>query len=78
MLTGWGVRVSLPRLDGLCTRTLLTSPFGEPYAQAGTSDLSFTGENQDTVPGLYDFPFREYATQGRWPSPDPRARCGEP
>ena len=47
------------------------SPFGEPYAQAGTSDLSFTGENQDTVPGLYDFPFREYATQGRWPSPDP-------
>jgi|GEM_PF-3888165 len=47
------------------------APFGEPYAQAGSSDLSFTGQNQDTVGGLYDFPFREYATQGRWPSPDP-------
>jgi len=47
------------------------APFGEPYAQAGSSDLSFTGQNQDTVGGLYDFPAREYSTQGRWPSPDP-------
>src|ERR1700730_1856538 len=47
------------------------APFGEPYAQAGTSDLSFTGQNQDTVGGLYDFPAREYSIQGRWPSPDP-------
>jgi RHS repeat-associated protein len=47
------------------------APFGEPYAQAGTADLSFTGQNQDTVGGLYDFFFREYSTQGRWPSPDP-------
>ena len=46
-------------------------PFGEPYAQAGTSDSSFTGMNQDTVSNLYDFPAREYGTQGRWPSPDP-------
>src|SRR5215469_4492530 len=27
--------------------------------------------NQDTVANLYDFPAREYGTQGRWLSPDP-------
>ena len=57
------------------TRTMYSdeayAPFGEPYAQSGTPDLSFTGMNQDTISGLYDFPAREYATQGRWPSPDP-------
>jgi RHS repeat-associated protein len=47
------------------------APFGEPYAQSGTADLSFTGQRQDTVAGLYDFPAREYSYQGRWPSPDP-------
>ncbi len=47
------------------------APFGEPYGQTGTTDLSFTGINQDTVPALYDFPAREYGIQGRWPSPDP-------
>ena len=46
-------------------------PFGEAYAQTGTTDLSFTGMNQDTVANLYDFPSREYGIQGRWPSPDP-------
>jgi RHS repeat-associated protein len=46
-------------------------PFGEPYAQSGTADLSFTGQNQDTVAALYDFYFREYGIQGRWPFPDP-------
>jgi len=46
-------------------------PFGEPYAQAGTADVSFTGQNQDTSPAVYDFPAREYGIQGRWPSPDP-------
>lgn len=46
-------------------------PFGEPYAQSGTNDLSFTGMNQDTVSNVYDFPAREYGIQGRWPSPDP-------
>jgi RHS repeat-associated protein len=57
------------------TRTMYSddayTPFGEPYAQSGTAALSFTGMNQDTVSGLCDFPAREYATQGRWPSPDP-------
>jgi RHS repeat-associated protein len=47
------------------------APFGEPYATSGTADPSFTGQRQDTVAGLYDFPAREYSIQGRWPSPDP-------
>ena len=60
------------------TRTMYSDsaygPFGEAYAQAGTSDLSFTGMNQDTSANLYDFPAREYGIQGRWPSPDPGGR----
>jgi RHS repeat-associated protein len=56
--------------------TTAYAPFGEAYAQStGTSDLSFTGMNQDTVTGAlsgdYDFLYREYNTQGRWPQPDP-------
>jgi len=48
------------------------APFGENYAQTGTTDLSFTGMNQDTVTNLFDFPAREYNDiHGRWPSPDP-------
>lgn len=50
-------------------------PFGEPYVQVGTADNSFTGIDQDTVPGvsgLYDFMFRRQSpVQGRWLSPDP-------
>jgi RHS repeat-associated protein len=48
------------------------SPFGEPYAQIDSTDLDFTGENEDTVSTLYDFLHREYSpNQGRWVSPDP-------
>lgn len=47
------------------------APFGEPYAQAGATDLSFTGINQDTDSDSFDFPARQYSTQGRWSSPDP-------
>ena len=48
------------------------APYGETYAESGTTDRSFTGQNQDTVAGLYDFMYREYhAVQGRWISPDP-------
>ena len=47
------------------------APFGESYAQSGTADLSFTGQNPDTTSGDYDFLFREYSIQGRWASPDP-------
>jgi RHS repeat-associated protein len=50
---------------------LAHAPFGETYANSGTTDPAFTGQRQDTVSGLYDFPAREYSIQGRWPSPDP-------
>jgi RHS repeat-associated protein len=42
-----------------------------PYASSGSTDPAFTGQRQDTVSGLYDFPAREYSIQGRWPSSDP-------
>ena len=52
------------------------APYGENYAETGTTDRNFTGQNQDLTPGssglLYDFPYREHhSTQGRWISPDP-------
>ena len=56
------------------------APYGEPTHGTGTTDIMFTGQNQDTevstVPGgqggLYDFLFREQTpVQGRWLSPDP-------
>jgi RHS repeat-associated protein len=48
------------------------APYGEPYAGSGTTDLSFTGQNADTVGDEYDFLNREYHyLQGRWISPDP-------
>jgi RHS repeat-associated protein len=64
------------RFASTATRTMYSdvayAPFGETYAQAGTPDPSFTGENSDTLAGEYDFLAREYgSTQGRWPSPDP-------
>jgi RHS repeat-associated protein len=50
---------------------LAYAPFGELYATSGSTDPAFTGQRQDTVSGLYDFPARQYSTQGRWPNPDP-------
>jgi RHS repeat-associated protein len=48
------------------------APYGENYAGAGAKDLDFTGQDQDTVSGVYDFLYREYSpTQGRWISHDP-------
>jgi RHS repeat-associated protein len=52
------------------------APFGESYAETGTTDRNFTGQNQDLTPAstgdLYDFLYREYhKIQGRWVSPDP-------
>jgi len=48
------------------------APFGEHYATVGTTDLSFTGQNQDTASGVYDFLARELGeVAGRWSSPDP-------
>ena len=64
------------RLATTPSRTLYSStayaPFGEPYAQAGTTDLSFTGQDQDTASGMHDFLARKYTTtSGRWLTPDP-------
>lgn len=48
------------------------APFGESYNASGTTDYDFTGQNQDTEAGYYDFLFREHSpVQGRWMSPDP-------
>jgi RHS repeat-associated protein len=48
------------------------APFGETEAESGTTDRSFTGQNQDLTANLYDFPYREYnPLHGRWISPDP-------
>ena len=47
------------------------APYGENYPSS-TGDLNFTGQSEDTLPGLYDFLYREYnPVQGRWISPDP-------
>ncbi|HUI85297.1 MAG TPA: RHS repeat-associated core domain-containing protein, partial [Candidatus Binatia bacterium] len=44
----------------------------ETYNGAPGNDPSFTGQNQDTATGLYDFLFRELSpVQGRWLVPDP-------
>jgi len=65
------------RLASTPSRTLYYSgayaPFGESYAETGIVDRSFTGQNEDTVPSMVDFMYREYTSnqQGRWLSPDP-------
>ncbi len=64
------------RVTSTASQTLYSSsayaPFGEQYATAGTADASFTGQDQDTVGNLYDFPARRQSpSQGRWISPDP-------
>ena len=47
------------------------APYGESYSEAGTTDRSFTGQDQDTESGLYDFPTRSYSpVESRWLSPD--------
>jgi hypothetical protein len=57
------------RLGSTSSRTVsfdvAYAPFGEPYASAGSIDPAFTGQREDTVSGLYDFPAREYNPQGR-------------
>ena len=64
------------RLESSTSRTVLDNnayaPFGEPYAQTGNGEISFTGQNKDTDWLQYDFMFRQYdPKQGRWISPDP-------
>jgi len=66
------------RLTSSPSRTVLSTvayaPFGETYAQSGTPDASFTGMDSDITSGDYDFQYREYSSQGRWPSPDPAGK----
>jgi RHS repeat-associated protein len=51
------------------------APFGEQYAPSGSADASFTGQDQDTVSGVFDFFARRQSySQGRWISPDPLGR----
>jgi RHS repeat-associated protein len=63
------------RLGSTSSRTvsfdIAYAPFGETYAALGSTDPAFTGQRQDTVTGLFDFPAREYNDEGRWSSPDP-------
>jgi len=64
------------RLATTPTRTMYSStayaPFGEPYSQAGTTDLSLMGQDQDTISGMHDFLLRKFVpNQSRWLSPDP-------
>lgn len=64
------------RLGSTSSRTMsfdvAYAPFGETYAPSGSTDPAFTGQRQDTVTGLFDFPNREFSNSpGRWPSPDP-------
>jgi RHS repeat-associated protein len=48
------------------------APYGEDYADSGTTDLSFTDQKKDTASWIYDFMLRKYnAAHGRWMSPDP-------
>jgi RHS repeat-associated protein len=65
-----------PRLGSSPTRGFLQSmayaPFGELYASSNASTPgAFTGQSPQTSFDQYNFPFREYGTQGRWASPDP-------
>jgi RHS repeat-associated protein len=70
---------SVRLVSGLTSRNSITdkafAPYGETYAvfpSGNTTDLNFTGDNQDLVAGMYDTPSRELnPNQGRWISPDP-------
>jgi len=64
------------RLSSTTSRTIsydgAYSPMGESYAETGSTDRNFTGQNQELANDLYAFPFREYhSIHGRWLSPDP-------
>ena len=55
------------------------APFGEIYSESKlggatpvTTNRNFTGQTEDTTPGLYDFLLRQASqSQGRWLVPDP-------
>ena len=48
------------------------APFGEIYDETASTNRNFTGQREDTTPGIYDFLFRQQSqSQGRWLTPDP-------
>jgi RHS repeat-associated protein len=51
--------------------SLAYAPFGEQYAKSGNVGGDFTGAAEFFNFDEYDFPARQYSTQGRWISPDP-------
>jgi RHS repeat-associated protein len=51
--------------------SLAYAPFGEEYAKSGNVGGDFTGQGNTFSFDEYDFPARQYSTQGRWASPDP-------
>src|SRR5260370_17546527 len=62
------------RLSSTPTQTVYSdtaySAFGEPYAQSGAINPSFTAQNQDTTAGLYAFLYPQYDPNQR-PLPTP-------
>ncbi len=57
---------------GTATYDRSYAPFGEPYNETATINRNFTGQTEDTTPGIYDFLFRQQSqSQGRWLVPDP-------
>jgi RHS repeat-associated protein len=61
--------------NGTVEYDLAYAPYGETYAETGSSDRFFTGNTQDVLKGgtgIYDFLFREHSSgMGRWLTPDP-------
>jgi RHS repeat-associated protein len=64
-------RLSTGYTDQTVANDTSYAPYGEAYNNATSADFNFTGMMQDTGGALYDFPYREYSTVGRWISPDP-------
>jgi len=68
---------SFPLISNMTAGTYFSdrafAPYGEVYNNIGsTTDVNFTGDNQDLVAGTFDTPNRELnPNQGRWISPDP-------
>ena len=61
-----------PTAAATCITTARTLRLARPMPRPGTTNRNFTGQTEDTTPGLYDFLFRQQSqSQGRWLVPDP-------
>ena len=57
--------------------SLAYAPFGEEYATSNPNaggNAAFTGWGSGFAFDEFDFPLRQYSSQGRWPNPDPLGR----